>query len=165
MVVGRNDGFAVIDLMIVFIIVCVTAASAVPQFFDFGRNAGNSEVEEIGQKLTSTIQYAHALWLVQGAAGAASIDLGNGATIDMNANGWPVGGAGKPALAGRQDAQCVYLWENLLQNPPAIAVKADDAATEWVAWSAADTCVFAYAHDPEKLIVYTTSTGEVEVRS
>lgn len=162
---GRNDGFAVIEMMIVFIIVCVMAATAVPQFFDLSRNSENPEIDEIGRKLTSTIQYAHALWLVKGATGAGRIDLGNGATVDMNKHGWPVGGASKAALSGGQAAQCVYIWENLLQNPPTIAIKADDATTEWTAWSSADKCVFEYSPDPKKLIVYTKTTGEVEVRS
>lgn len=162
---GRKYGFAVIELVIIFIIVGMMAVTAIPQFVDLSKSSEDPEIEELGQRLTSTVQFVHALWLVKGAAGAGSIDLGNGVTIGVNKDGWPVGRAGKAVPSAGQDAQCAYIWESLIQNPPTIAMKAADSAAEWTAQSSADACVFEYNRDPNKLIVYTKTTGKVEIRS
>lgn len=88
--------------------------------------------------------------------------------MSVNANGWPVNISGE-SVADYPNA-CVKVWENIMQNPPTVAISDGTAiTTDYLvtvssgASSSLTGCTYQYQGDSTKSIAYDASTGKVTI--
>lgn len=101
----RNDGFTVIELVVVIVLLAVLGALALPRFSNLKDQAVRSNAAAVHGGLRTGVRLANAKWRIDQ---VNPVQL-NGASVDVNADGWPVGGS---------NAICETTFRSLLQNPP-----------------------------------------------
>lgn len=84
---NRNDGFTLIELVIVIVILGILAAAALPRFSDLTGDARTASVKGIAGALRSAAAIAHATQLAKNYSQGQSVSL-EGTSITMS-NGYP----------------------------------------------------------------------------
>jgi len=135
---SRQEGFTMIELVVVIAILGILAAVALPRFMDANKDAHRAAVAGTAGALGASVALVRGQWEVNKSKG-------------LNAEGWPIG------LSSA--VSCTEIWRNVLQaSAPTVA--ASNAA--YVPTFASSVCTYTYQGDGKNdLIRYDTSTGEV----
>ena len=150
----KQQGFTLIELVIVIVILGILAATALPRFLDVSNQAHASAVSGTGGAFGTSVMLAHAGWMANGQVTPVVLD---GRNVTMNVTGWP---------AAATAAECVTnVWTVIMQNPPSAAAA---AGSTYLVTFVGGICIFDYrgkaslpATDLD--IRYTPATGVITV--
>lgn len=159
---GRQQGFTIIELVVVILLLGILTATALPRFMDVTDEAHEAVLDGVAGGLRTATGLFHAEWTAEQQPAADSlIDYGNGLLI-TNANGYPYGvdidddGVDATdhlgsATGDDADTVCEALFNNLLQTgapstdtvPVADANTAPDDSTDNVDGEEVDFIVYS----------------------
>jgi len=126
-VTGRSQGFTLIELVIVIILLGLLAAAALPRLLNATDSAEIAALEGVAGGFSTAVAIAHAQWAADGNSTGAATAAANKVLIDldgkrfyMNEFGWPANtDPGASAAANDQTAaECREVFDNILQSSP-----------------------------------------------
>lgn len=108
----RQDGFTIIELVVVILLLGILAATALPRFMDVTDEAHDAVVEGVVGGLNSGSALFRATWVATGQSTSAAVDYPDGSgTLFANTSGYPIGDS-----ATIDASACADIFDTLLQS-------------------------------------------------
>ncbi len=172
-----QQGFTLIELVIVIVLLGILASVALPRFLNITNDAHNASVSGTAGAIASAINIAHAKWLASGQPVSvppiAGIDFTNSgyADVGFNVQGWPDAASDKEDITaenvlgtgGDDNATCALIMKNLLSSSSVSFGGGENCKEQFCAVYRAPECVYVYQQNKDALrsITYSTASGLV----
>ncbi|MCH1918125.1 prepilin-type N-terminal cleavage/methylation domain-containing protein [Shewanella sp. A3A] len=122
---GKVQGFSLIELVIVIMILGLLAATAIPRFLNVADDAENASVEGVAGGLSTAVSFVRSQWEVDGRRNDSVILDGTTISLDMRF-GFPTG-TGNTSATSMTDASCQSVFNSVLQSAPKNVIYTADA--------------------------------------
>lgn len=99
----RQQGFTLIELVMVIVILGVLAAFALPRFADLGSDARLATLQGANASVKSAAAIAHSKWLANDSSGTVELE-GLASAITMSTEGYPLAATGGIDVAAQIDS-------------------------------------------------------------
>ena len=161
---NQKQGFTLIELVIVIVLIGVLSAVAVPRFASLTTQARQASADGIAGGLSAAASVAHAQWLASGSPTSITLE---GQIVYMSpvvggVGGWPEDTAAL-GTGTATAAKCLNVWNGILNSPPvAGAVTCTGTCQYLVAVTASPVCKFTDQQGTgTNIITYNINTGAV----
>jgi prepilin-type N-terminal cleavage/methylation domain-containing protein len=146
-----EEGFTIIELVVVIAIIAILAAVALPKFVDLASDARTAAVAGVRGGLAASVQVVHAKWLAGGTGAAGPVTLEGATTVQVSATGWPTIDAANAAQDTASELYNLLMSTNLPANWTTTSTPA----------AGAGTCTFTLPGTGGGTINYNGATGAV----
>lgn len=160
----NDNGFSLIELVAVLLIISVLAALAIPRFAQVPDEAHKALVGQTARTFRSAVNQVRIVYALNGLSGAQDNIAGFGAgNVDTNAAGFPTDTNNRNSI---NNARCERVWNAIIEttatasrrngNDPDFLVRSNRGNQE---------CIYRYRRDPNtaREFTYHALTGDVTV--
>jgi len=165
----RSQGFTLIELVCVIVILGCLTAIAVPRFLNLTDAAGRASVEKHAHAFTMAVQFVRMRYDLSRRSGAvdnlAGFASGN---VDTNTSGYPVDTANGNAIPNNLTGatRCRNVFAAIIAGPAPICggnLACNESHDFQARTVSAQTCRFDYIEDtePARFFIYNATTGVV----
>ncbi len=145
----KREGFTLIELIVVIVLLGILAAVALPKFMDLSGSARRASTQALARSFNAAVNMARGQWYIAG-GGSATVTLPGSVVVYFGAAGYPTNTGSALAQTAMSVISCTALWNGLLQNPP---------STYTIAAPGSNSCTFTDASS--NVITYSPVTGLV----
>ncbi|MDO6619175.1 pilin [Shewanella sp. 10N.286.52.C2] len=164
-----QTGFTLIELVVVIIILAILAVIALPKFINLQQDAHVANVKATGGSFATGISLAHIKWAALGYSGPADNlpifeNAGTDGQLDINEWGYPAQNwpPFEPSPRLNNVADCISVWETVLQDAPSVSTTADENVSDYQAtYINPDQCRYFYNSLTTLSIYYDSRNGQV----
>ena len=156
----KQQGFTLIELVVVIAILAILAAFALPRFAQLSEQAHQSSIRATAGALAAGVALAKTQWVSNGFTSAETNVVGFGNdNVDVSDDGWPTSVASNDTGATMDATKCEEVWLGVLQsNAPTV----NGTNPEYAISITGGNCVFTYQADNQgSTIEYDADTGEI----
>jgi prepilin-type N-terminal cleavage/methylation domain-containing protein len=163
---NKNNGFTLIELVIVIVILGVLAATAAPKFINLTDNAEEAVFLGIAGAFKSGVTQVHMAWLIRGNGQAVQdfIEISDplaGGDLSVNVAGYPADTRGT-SLTMNSRNDCIDVWRAVLDSQDAL-VEGNNSSDIEATYNGGNTCTYTYNKQPTLTVDYDSNTGEITV--
>lgn len=101
----RQQGFTIIELIVVIVVLGILAATAIPRFANVGVEARIASMRGVEGSMNSAREIIRAKWYAAGSATQATVSTADGTSVAVQTT--PAARAGYPTAQGMDDALSV----------------------------------------------------------
>lgn len=168
---NKNQGFTLIELMVVIVLLGILAATALPKFINLADDALHAKVSANAGALRDGVKLANMKWRALGSPNDFSkrdnIQLYGTDTsgqIDINPHGFPAQSyAGSDTIiSANNNDDCLSLWQALIESGDSNAA-VDDSAEFIVKYEGSETCSYKLTAKSDFGFVYDSINGSVSI--
>jgi len=166
----KQTGFTIIELVVVIALLGILAAVALPRFINVTGDAHNAAVKGAAGGFAAGVALAKAKAVVENAASGATVSLDANTDVIVNGTGYPIANTGSPNPLNLSAANCVQVWDSVLQGSRPVASTGSGTGIDYDATGSGTDCTFEYRVENtevnpavDRVITYESDTGNVTV--
>ncbi|MDX1280117.1 prepilin-type N-terminal cleavage/methylation domain-containing protein [Shewanella colwelliana] len=125
---GKQQGFSLIELVIVIVILGILAATAIPRFLNVTDDAEDASIDGVSGGLATAVSFVRSQWEVDGRNNTNVVLDGTAISLDTRF-GFPTGLTVISATE-MTDASCQEVFQNILQSAPRNVLFNQDARNQ-----------------------------------